>query len=263
MRNTLLLATLTTALLFSLPACDSGGGSAAPFDTAGSGGVPDTGPPAGANCGARCQNTAARCGAPGAIAIQTCAGLCDKAPTEAQLICLEGESCQSLMGAMGSGGTVCDIGVPGGSSSTATDAGSSSGGGKDATSSTQQSCKLGTAPKCDDDWLVSCKEIAGVPAVERLKCGFRCKGAKCIYSHTLCKPKWSEGSSCSDDCDGGAVYTGDHGRYCSSTCGPEDECPAGHGCKKGTPSICVPTCQSPNDCADKNFISSCAEGLCG
>ena len=34
MRNTLLLATLTTALLFSLPACDSGGGSAAPFDTA-------------------------------------------------------------------------------------------------------------------------------------------------------------------------------------------------------------------------------------
>ncbi len=256
MRSTQLLATLATVILLALPACDSGGGgAAAPFDTAGGSAASDPGPQAGANCGARCQDKAAKCGAPGAIAIQTCADLCGKSPTEAQLICLEGESCQSLMGAMGSGGSVCDIGVPGGSSTTPTGTTDASG--------TQQSCTPGTAPKCDGDWLVSCKEISGVPAVERLKCGFRCKSAECIHSYTLCKPKWSEGSACSDDCDGGAVYTGDHGRYCTSTCGPEDQCPAGHGCKKGTPSTCVPTCNSSDDCAAKDFFPSCKEGMCG
>jgi hypothetical protein len=255
MRNIILL----TSLILALSACSSDGGSGAPFDIAGSGA--DPGPPPATNCGARCQDKAARCGAPAAMTIQTCAGICGASLTEAQMLCFEQESCEGLSPIILGGGTVCGIGSsqPGGS--TAPDAGSGSGGSKD-TTSTQHSCTLGTSDKCDGDYLVSCIEIAGVPAEQREKCNFRCKNKKCIYSYTLCRPKWSGSSACSEDCDSPPVYTSEAGRYCTSFCGPEDQCPSNHGCKKGSPSICVPTCGGQSDCVDKGFVAACNDGIC-
>jgi len=105
--------------------------------------------------------------------------------------------------------------------------------------------------------LVTCEEIGGVAAVVRTTCSFRCDRDECIESWTVCRPRWSDGGSCSDDCNMTDTYTSERGRYCTCRCGRELECPAGHGCKEGTMSICVPTCRAASDCQEAGFFPSC------
>ncbi len=90
---------------------DNGGGGSGP-GTSGSG---QTGPAA--NCPGRCSTKATACMLPTNIVDPYCQQLCGAAPTEGQMACLEGKSCQELTNAGANPLSLCPAGNPGGGGS--------------------------------------------------------------------------------------------------------------------------------------------------
>lgn len=83
-----------------------------------------------------------------------------------------------------------------------------------------------------------------------------------------CVPHFADGVSCELECDASNVVIINGNNYCTSQCGPLNECPFNHICVRFAPgdnpeSACLPPCQTGSDC-DSGFLGICSpEGLCG
>lgn len=111
------------AVLLLAPACSDDSGSDDEGSSADAAGT--EGAAVATDCPERCATKAADCGAPADVAAAQCQGICGGTLTDAQLQCLEGESCVALEQAFLGSGDVCEIGSGGSASASG---GSSSGG---------------------------------------------------------------------------------------------------------------------------------------
>ncbi|MEM9462145.1 MAG: hypothetical protein AAGF11_48775 [Myxococcota bacterium] len=170
------------------------------------GGSPGAGDSPAVDCMPRCTDKATECGAPAELADETCRGLCGQDPTEEQAQCLEDSDCHDLTVALG-GGTVCEIGQGGGS--TTAPGPSDCGNG---------TCERGESlSNCPSD----CEEEPGGTLGDRCDCGeptFECEGTEngCQFSLS--------GTSYRCLVNSAERSTG----VCTLSCDPnEDRCPEG------------------------------------
>ena len=235
----------------------------------------------GRSCSNVCAGKASSCGAPADVTSQGCAELCRHAPSASQLACLEGASCSELAEAVQGGALPCGIGAGGaggqggsggfgGSGGQGGSGGSGGFGGSGGTGGSGGSgdCDSGTPPTCDGDVLVSCQVIGGIPVTIRMTCQAACQNGRCVDGWELCTPHFSDGSACERFCDASNIVYVNGNDYCTSTCGPNDECPGSLKCiheDPGTfpPSICLPPCTIGADCPE-GFLPVCgSQGVCG
>ncbi|OIP36170.1 MAG: hypothetical protein AUK47_15575 [Deltaproteobacteria bacterium CG2_30_63_29] len=143
--------------------------------------------------------------------------------------------------------------------------GSSGGGGSSnsgGSSTIAPSCSLTAAPRCDGNAVLSCQDIGGgMVAEHRQVCPLGCKNAACVYAYQLCKARFAGSGSCPSECDRSYSVSVNGNSYCTSSCGPGGECPAGTACTSdGT---CLPPCSVPGDCPT-GFLPYCgSSGFCG
>ncbi|HEU4411353.1 MAG TPA: hypothetical protein VFS43_39240 [Polyangiaceae bacterium] len=147
----------------------SGGSGTNGSGTNGSGtGGSGTGPAA--NCAGRCSVKATACMLPAELVDPYCQQLCGPSPTEGQLTCLEGKSCQELMDAV-EPLSLCPAGTPGtGGSGTGGSGtgGSGTGGSGTGGSGTGDRAELGEV--CDCSGAITCLDTEKGPCVGDLTC---------------------------------------------------------------------------------------------
>ena len=164
-----------------------------------------------ADCQSRCKTKATQCGAPADQGTQACASLCDGSFTDAQLVCLEGKSCEVLNAEGTTINSVCPD-TSGGSSGSSGTSGSSGGGGNkkalgDActcagvSAGTEGSC-AGTNEECGDG--LSCVYASGTSGKGT------CMGARCCDQTTAC----DKDPSLLKPCTTGTCKSASIGYYC-------------------------------------------------
>lgn len=144
--STLLPGLLVASLAWSPLACGGDDDDASANNGsggAGTGGSGTNGSGPGANCSGRCATKAAACMLPANLVDPYCQQLCGTSPTEGQLVCIEGKSCQELSstqnplslcpdggtGGSGTGGSGTGGSGTGGSGTGGSGTGGSGGGG--------------------------------------------------------------------------------------------------------------------------------------
>lgn len=127
-------------------------------------GSPDAGDVA-SGCAALCAAKVSECGSPPGGG-DPCQPLCASLTTQAELSCLGESSCLELAEQFERGEVPCDG---------ATD--------------TSGECELGDPPRCEGDAVVTCVEIAGMPATSTTRCGTdeACEDGECV-STAMCLP---------------------------------------------------------------------------
>ena len=163
-----------------------------------------------ADCAQRCKTKATTCGANDSQATQACASLCDGSYTDAQLVCLEGKSCEVLNTEGTTINSVCPD-TSGGSSGSSGTSGSSGGGNKkalgdscacaNASASGFGTCK-GTDQECASD--LTCVYATGSSGKGT------CMGASCCKSESAC----DKDKSLLLPCTAGTCKTSAAGYYC-------------------------------------------------
>ena len=146
-----------------------GGGSATPATDGGPG-------PGVAGCMATCEAKGTTCGAAAEVAA-FCPGLCEQLTSAAQVSCLNATSCDALGEAIGRGEIPCLT-----PSGPAVDAGATGGPRDSGTGGSSGACDPRDPARCDGNVVVTCEEVAGVPATVRRTCSTfaTCERGECV-----------------------------------------------------------------------------------
>jgi hypothetical protein len=191
----------------------------------GTGGSGQAGPAA--NCSGRCSTKASACGLPSDLVPTYCQQLCDSSPTEAQLSCLEGKSCQELMNAGANALSLCPAGNQGTGGS-----GAGTGGSGAGTGGSSSGCKA--ERDCDDEGrVVTCDEKSGFPTTVTTpcdigicknggECGYCDEKSDCVQPLVSCQCQDGQtinsGGSSFGDCSGGRCVNVPAAPSCGELC---------------------------------------------
>ncbi len=160
-----------------------------------------------ADCQSRCKTKATTCGAPASDAAQGCTKLCDGSFTDAQLVCLEGASCESLQNTS-SLAALCPDTSGGSSGSSGTSGGTPSGKqlGEACTCADASASGFGTCKGTDLDCAsnLTCVYASGSSGKGT------CMGDRCCESTSAC----DKDSSLLQSCTAGTCKSSAAGYYC-------------------------------------------------
>lgn len=226
------IAFLVIGLAVSTAACsDDSSKSSTPVENNATANNGNTGNVSAAACHVRCELVAADCGASSAQGEAACTSVCAGGLPEANLTCLEGQSCAVLAAIFidpdGSG--VCGIGGTTGSGDCA------------------------GYPKCEGNSVAVCNVSGSTSSIETTSCGAmatcsagKCEADACINTNATGCNSLNSPSGCCDD---------------NATC-------FGNGNQQGETICCIPSgnaCQSSDDCcnADNPTVPTiCTGGAC-
>ena len=164
-----------------------------------------------ADCQSRCKTKATQCGAPADQGTQACASLCDGSFTDAQLVCLEGKSCEVLNAEGTTINSVCPDTSGGSSGSSGSSGTSGGGGGKKAlgdscacagVSANAEGFCSGTDQECETS--LKCVYASGSSGKGT------CMGSSCCESTTAC----DKDKSLLLSCTAGSCKSASIGYYC-------------------------------------------------